>query len=502
MIRKLAAVFAVLLVIFAANTATAFDFSKIEKQVVEFQLDNGLRFVVLQDNEAPVVYFRTIVKVGGASDPRGMAGIAHMFEHMAFKGTREIGTNNPTEELAWMAVEDSLFGLILKEEAKLENADQARLDELRAELKTATDSATSFVETNAWGTIYQEYGGVDLNAGTGYDQTMYIANYPANRLELWFAMESDRFSNPVLREFYKEKEVIAEERRMSRESSPQGKLMEELLGAAFLAHPYGMSLIGPMSDINHYYRPEALAFFEQYYVPSNMVISIVGDVDINRVKKLAEQYFGPIPYQPAPMPVLTEEAPQNGFRKVVVKDKAQPIYITGFHIPGGNDPDFVALEALADYLGQGRTSLLYKDLVKEKKIAIQAAAFAGFPGDYYPTLFGVLAVPSKDHSNEENDQAIVEIIEKLKSEAIPEAEMEKIKARAKASLINQISNNGGWGGMASQLASHELLYGGWEKLFKRLDAINALTADDLKRVANKYLDINKRTTALLEPEEA
>jgi len=492
---------ALLFLLIFAVSAQAFDFSKIEKKVVEFELDNGLRFIVLEDKEAPVVYIRTIVKVGGANDPKGMAGLAHMFEHMAFKGTEEIGTTDLDMELRWMAVEDSLFGLILEEKAKREKADPARIAELEAALQEATDSATSYVETNQWGAIYQEHGGVGLNAGTGYDQTMYIANYPANRLELWFAMESDRFSSPVLREFYKEKQVIAEERRMSRESSPQGKMMEEMLGAAFLAHPYGTSLIGPMSDIQNYYRPEALAYFKEYYVPSNMVVSIVGDVDPGKVKKLAEKYFGDIPYKPAPKPVMTEEAPPNGIRKVIVKDKAQPVYFTGFHVPSGNHPDFVALEALADYLGQGRTSLLYKDLVKEKKIAIQAAAFAGYPGDYYPTLFGVFAVPSKDHTNEESDSAVVAIIEKVKSEVIPAEEMEKIKARAKASLINQISQNGGWGGMATQLASYELMYGGWEKLFRRLNAINALTAEDLQRVANEYLDLDKRTIALLEPEE-
>ncbi len=499
MIGKGLAVF--ILLVFAVSTQ-AFDFSKIENKVEEIKLDNGLRIVVLPDHEAPVIYIRTLVKVGGVNDPKGMAGLAHMFEHMAFKGTEEIGTTNLSMERRWMNVEDSLFELILEERAKMELANQDRLDELQAALQEATDSATSYVKTNEWGAIYQQEGGVGLNAGTGYDRTQYIANYPANRLELWFAMEADRFTHPVLREFYKEKQVIAEERRMSRESSPQGKLMEEMLGAAFLAHPYGMSLIGPMSDIQDYYRPAALAYFKEYYVPSNMVISIVGDVDPGKVKKFAKKYFGDIPYKPAPRPVLTKEAPQNGIREVIVKDKAQPIYFTGFHIPSANNPDFVALEALADYMGQGRTSMLYEDLVKQKKIAIQAVAFAGYPGDYYPTLFGIFAIPSKDHTNDENDSAVVAIIKKVKEETIPAADMEKIKARAKAQLINQMSRNGGWSGMASQLASYELMYGGWKNLFKRLDEINALTAEDLKRVANEYFDLDKRTIAVLEPEEA
>ncbi len=481
--------------------SSAFDFSQVENRVVEFTLKNGLKFLVYPDDEAPVVYIRTLVKVGGVNDPKGAAGLAHMFEHMAFKGTEEIGTNNLKMELKWMAVEDSLYGLILAEKAKREKADSARLTELEARMKDATDSAVSFVVTNEWGEIYGREGGVELNAGTGYDQTMYIANYPANRLELWMAMESQRFSKPVLREFYKEKNVIAEERRMTRESSPQGKLQEELISAAFTAHPYGQSLIGPMSDIQNYYRPEAEKFFKTYYVPNNMVIGIAGDVDPAHVKMLAEKYFAKIPAGPKPKPVLTAEAPQNGERTVIVKDNAQPVYFSAFHIPDINHPDFPALEALADYLGSGRTSPLYKTLVRDQKIAIAAQAFAGFPGSYYPTLFGILSVPSKDHTNAESDAEILKIIEKVKSEPIPADELEKIKARAKANFVNQISNTGGWMGIASQLAYYETFRDGWRNLFKELDKINALTAEDIQRVAREYLDISKRTVAMLEPLE-
>jgi predicted Zn-dependent peptidase len=482
-------------------TTQAFDFSQIEERVVEFTLDNGLKFVVLPDNEAPVVHIRTVVKIGGANDPKGAAGLAHMFEHMAFKGTTEIGTDNLELELKWMAVEDSLFGLILEEKAKMERSDSTRLAELQEQLRIATDSATSYVVTNEYANIYKSNGGVEMNAGTGYDRTFYVTNYPANRLELWMATESQRFTQPVLREFYKEKEVIAEERRSSREVSPFGKLRDELLAAAYVAHPYSRSLIGSMSEIKNFYRPEALAYYEEYYVPGNMVIGIVGDVKPKEVKKLAQKYFEHIPARPIPKPVMIVEAPQTAERKVVVKDKAQPIYFAAFHIPSANHPDFLALEALADYLGQGRTSLLYKKLVKEMKIATNTVSFAGTPADYYPCLFGVVAVPSKDHTNKEADTEIVKIIEDLKSEPIPKDELEKIKARAKASFVNQLAQNSGFTGMASALPTYELLYGGWRELFRYVDKINALTSEDIQRVAKEYLDITKRTVAFLEPED-
>jgi len=484
------------------STPMAFDFSSIESQVVEFKLDNGMKFIVLPKHDAPIVYIRLIVDVGGCNDPNDANGLAHMFEHMAFKGTKEIGTTNYKKEKKWMDEEDRLFGLILEERAKRELADSTRLAELEEQLKLATDSAMQYVVTNEFGQIYEREGGVNLNAGTGYDMTIYIANYPANKLELWMAMESDRFINPVLREFYKEKNVIAEERRMTRESNPQGKLQDELLATSFTSHPYGNSLIGPMSDIQNYYRPTAIEYFQKFYIPSNMVVSIVGDVDPDEVKHLAKKYFGKIPYKPKPRQVMTIEAPQVAERKTILKEKSQPLYWNSFHIPSINHPDMVALEALADYMGQGRTSLLYKSLVKEKKIAMEIHAFAGYPGSKYPTLFCILSLPSKDHTNVECDEEILKIIEQVKAKLIPEEELEKIKARAKANLVNELSNlSGFFSGLTFQLAYNELVRGDWRKLFRGLDEINALTPEDIQRVANEYLDVNKRTLALWESKD-
>ncbi len=489
-----------LLGIFSAPSA--FDFSSIESQVVEFSLDNGMKFIVLPKHDAPIAYFRLIVNVGGANDPNDASGMAHMFEHMAFKGTKEVGTTDYKKEKKWMDEEDRLARLILEEKAKRELADTTVLADLEKQLNLATDSAVQYIVTNEFSQIYESEGGVGMNAGTGYDWTVYIANYPANKLELWMAMESDRFINPVLREFYKEKNVIAEERRMGVESSPQGKLTEEMRAAAFRTHPYGQTIVGSMSDIQNFYRPTAVEYFEKYYIPNNIVVSIVGDVDPNEVKRLAKKYFGEIPFAPKPKQVMTVEAPQVSNRTVIVKDKAQPMYWSSFNIPSANHPDMVALEALADYVGQGRTSLLYKNLVKEKKIAMQAQAFAGYPGSKYPTLFCIISIPSKDHTNDESDTEILKIIEQVKAELIPMEELEKIKARAKANLINELSNlNGFASGLTFQLAYNELIRGDWRKLFGSLDEINALTPEDIQRVAIEYLDVNKRTLALLETEE-
>jgi predicted Zn-dependent peptidase len=487
------------LLLMAAGTASAFDFSDIESRVVEFRLNNGLKVLVLPREEAPVASFVTMVNVGGADDPKGSTGIAHLFEHMAFKGTKEIGTSNLSNELKWMAEEDRIFKQIFEEKAKGAAADTARLAKLEEELQKASDSAGQYVVPNEYGQIVEREGGVGLNAFTSYDVTAYHMSFPANRLELWMAMEADRFTNPVLREVYKEKHVIAEERRMRTESSPQGKLVEEFISAAYKAHPYHNSLVGHMSDIMNYNRMDALQFFKKYYVPSNMVVVIVGDVRPENVRQLAEKYLGKIPAGPKPAPILTEEPPQISERRITVRDKAQPVYLCGFPIPHSTHPDMPALEALADYLGQGRTSQLYKSLVKEKKLAIQAVAFAGFPGVKYPSLFGIYAMPAKDKTNAENEQEILAIIEKVKNELIPAEEVEKIKARAKANLINSMTGNED---LAMALATYEVVNGGWRKLFNAMEKVESLTPEDIKRVANQYLDANRRTVGMLEPEES
>ncbi len=495
--RKLEGWGILLILLLSYSTALSFDFTKVEDQVKEYQLDNGLKIIVMPRHDAPVASFITLVNVGGTDDPKGEGGIAHLFEHMAFKGTKTIGTTDYGKEKKWMDEEDRIYGQIRQEKARLDLADTARLTLLNNELQKMIDSAGQYVKVNEFGQIIDREGGVGLNAGTSYDNTVYYINYPANRAELWMAMESDRFLNPVLRELYKEKQVIAEERRMSRESSPMGKLQEELLAAAYTAHPYHRSLIGPMSDIQNYNRPDAMAFFKKYYVPRNMVIAIVGDVNPDEMYTMAKKYFGRIPAAPKPEPPMTIEAPQTAERRVIVRDKAQPIYFCAFHIPDGRSAEMTALDALADYLGQGRTSLLNKNLVKDQKIAVRAMAFAGFPGNKYPTLFGILAIPSKDHTNEENEAEIAKLVEKVKSDMISSDDMEKIKARAKANLINGLSSNQG---LAMQLAYYETILGDWRRLFHELDRVDALTPEDIKRVANEYLDWNHRTTGLLEPE--
>ncbi|MCB2229192.1 insulinase family protein [bacterium] len=475
-------------------SVSAFDFTEVENQVVEHTLNNGLKVLIVPRHEAPVASFVTWSNVGSVDDPKGYTGLAHMFEHMAFKGTTTLGTKDIDAELKAIALEDSLFMKLRAERNKGMLADSARVAELEEQYNAAREASYELVVPNEFGNVVDREGGVGLNAFTSSDQTVYFFSLPSNKVELWMALESERFLNPVLREMYKERDVVAEERRMRTESNPIGKAIEEFLALSFKAHPYGVPGIGHMSDIMYYSRLEAKAFFEKYYGPSNLTIAVVGDVNPKDVIKLAEKYWGRIPYRPAPERIATVEPKQIGERRMVMEDPAQPVYLAGWHIPEITHPDRTAVDMLMQYLGQGRTSKLYESMIKEKKIAIQVGAFSGFPGDKYATMCLMYAMPSQGHDNYECEEEIFAAVEKAKSELVTPEDLDKMRARAKASFINSIASNNG---LAMQLCQAQQYYGDWREMFKQLDDINAVTAEDIQRVANEYLTKDNRVVVMM-----
>jgi predicted Zn-dependent peptidase len=286
-----------------------------------------------------------------------------------------------------------------------------------------------------------------------------------------------------------------EERRRSVESVPTGRLIEEFLAAAYKAHPYGTEVIGHMSDLEGLSRADAEAFFKKYYNPSNLTIALVGDVDPQQARVWAEKYFARIPKGPRPEPVLTVEPPQLGERRIVVEDQSQPFVVIGFHKSSINHPDNAVFDAMTDVMGSGRTARLYKTLVKEKRIAVQASASQGMPGEKYPGLYVVYAVPSKGHTHEECEQALLAEIEKLKTEPVTPEELKKAKTRARAGLIRQLGSNSG---LAQQLTYYQVVTGDWRNLFRQLDRIDKVSADDILRVARETFVRKNRTVGVIE----
>jgi predicted Zn-dependent peptidase len=424
------------------------------------------------------------MNVGSVDDPGGQTGLAHMFEHMAFKGTPTIGTKNwPAEKAAMDAVE-VVYDRLDAERNKGPRADPKKIDAIQTELEAAMEKADSYVEPNEYDRVVESNGGLDMNAGTGEDSTNYYYSFPSNRIELWFLLESERFYHPVFREFYKERDVVREERRMRVESSSQGKLVEALSATAFAAHPYHNEPGGWGSDIEHFRRPDAERFYKQYYVPANMTLGIAGDVNPAEARRLAEKYFGRLAARPLPSQYRTVEPPQEGVKRVTVASPSQPFLILAYKRPDRHSPDDAALSVLDAVLSDGRTGLIYKDMVRDKQMALGAGSQPQFPGGKYPSLFLLYAAPSTGRSAEENEKELYQIIQQVKTTKVDAETLGRVKTKLRAALIRKLGSNTG---LAVELCTYYVNYGDWRKLFTELDDYDKVTADDVQRVAQTYL---------------
>ena len=484
-------------VFFVAAGMGQTEFRDIQSRVSDFTLANGMKFIVLERHQTPVASFLTYADVGSAQETKGITGLAHIFEHIAFKGTQTTGTKDYAKEKPALDKIDQAFHALGDERRKGAKADQAKLKQLEQDFKKAQEEAGKFVVNNEFMEAVERAGGQGLNATTAVDRTNYFFSLPSNEMELWFYLESDRFLHPVFREFYKERDVVMEERRLG-ESQPMGKLIEDLLSVAYKAHPYGEPTVGHMSDLQSITRADAEAFFKKYYTPSNLIGVVVGDVDTKRVRTLAETYFGRIPSSPKPDPLRTVEPPQTGERRVRMTLQSQRVVLITYHKPDINHPDNAVYSAISNLLSQGRSSRLQRALVRDKKVATQAAGISNFPGMKYPNLFVFFAFTAPGHSNEEVEKAFDAETERLKTELVSQSELDGIKRRARASFIHSLDSNFM---LAFQLSTFQAVTGDWHDLFKQLDKINAVTAEDIQRVAKVTFTRDNKTVGTIEPIE-
>ncbi|HEY6291207.1 MAG TPA: pitrilysin family protein [Terriglobia bacterium] len=472
------------------------DLASLEKRVTVKVLDNGLTVIICERHEAPVVSFFTYVDVGADREYPGTTGLAHMFEHMAFKGTDKIGTTNWPAEKAALAQVETAYAAYDRERRKEFGRDDQKVAELEKAWKQAITAADQYVVPHAFDTIVEENGGVGMNAFTTSESTNYVYSFPSNRVELWAYLESERFLQPAFREFYKERDVVFEERRMRTDSDPNGRLFEQFLGTAFIAHPYGRPVIGWPSDLRTFSATDAEHFFDKYYVASNMTVAIVGDVTPSEVMPIIEKYFGRLPKQPKPEMLATVEPPQQSEREVILHEQAQPFYVEGYHKPSGrNTKTEPAFDALQDLMSNGRTSRLYRSLVRDKKIAAFAGGFNDFPGAKYPDLFVFFAVPTPGHTPEELQAAIRAEIERLKNDDISDEELKMVKTRVKADLMRSLQSNEG---LANQFATNQGQFGDWREFFHESDRIDKLTKADIRQAAQQTFVDSNRVVGIIE----
>jgi predicted Zn-dependent peptidase len=488
---------ALLAVAMAFADAQAQDLKSFEQRTTTKVLPNGLTLIVCERPEAPVFSYSTFIDAGSVNDPSGQSGLAHMFEHLAFKGTSEIGTTNYAAEKVALAKVEDANNAYEAEYLKAVGRDEKKLAELRQKLKDAEDEAHKFVIPNQFSDVAERNGAEGLNAETGLDETKFFWSMPENRLELWAWLESGRLADVAPREFYKERDVVNEERRMSVDSNPIGRLLEQFVATAYVAHNYGRSNIGWPSEVSQINATEAMEFHKKYYVGANVVVAIVGDVKASDVMPMLERYFSRVPAGPKPEEMTTVEPKQFAEKTVAIREQTQPFYLEGYHRPDYRDPDDSVYDAISDILSNGRVSRLYRSLVRDQQIAAEAQGFSPFPGDKYPGLFAFYAVPLPGHTPAEMRDAIHREIEKLKTADVTGEELAMFKTRTRAGLLRGLADNQG---LANSLTEYQTRYGDWRELFRQLDRVDKVTKADIRRVANQVFVASNRTEAWIESE--
>lgn len=460
--------------------------------VVRHVLDNGMTFLVLPRSQAPTVSLVVHYPVGSVNEHLGNTGIAHVLEHMLFKGSREIGTTDPALEAPLLAAADVAHDSLLAELSR-PRPDTARVRRFTEAVASLEDQAEAYAVPNEYDRILSSAGARGLNATTSHEATRYFVELPANRLELWFALESDRMRNPVLRGFHTELDVVYEERRMRLETSPGGLVQTALLATAFQVHPYGVPVIGHAADLEYMSRGQVTEYFRDYYGARNAVAAIVGDVDPDRVVEWAEEYFGTVPAGRAAPPVLAREPVQAGERRITVEFDAEPRLMIGWRAVSGLHEDAPALNMLASLLTAGRSTRLYKRLVSGDRSAIHVSAYLG-PGFAHPGLFMVTAVPKSPHTTHELEVSIYQELDKIRTAAPDSSALARIKNQIRAGEFRRLSSSLE---LAMQLAESEASFGDWRETFRLSRRILEVTPEDVRRVAMKYLVNRNRTVATM-----
>ena len=470
--------------------------TSLEQKVQQFQLDNGLTLLVVERHDSPTFTAYMTIGVGSADEMAANRGVAHLLEHMRFKGTKQIGTRDYVAEKPLLDAIDQT-ALCLQQARRDPQSDPEQIERLQQQLSKLQQQQRTLVVKDEFSQIYARHGGVGFNAFTGKDLTSYLISLPANKLELWMALEADRMQNAVLREFYTEREVILEERRRNYESKPSGMMYEALLSTAFRVHPYRHPVIGWTSDILNLSKAQTADFLHRYYAPINTVIALVGDVDAEEAKALVERYFGQIsPGEKIP-PVTAVEPAQCGERRTEVRFDAQSQLLVAFHKPTLPSVDDYAFDLLGQLLTEGPTSRLYKSLVLEQQLATSVTSY-GAPGGRYDNLFVLSLTPRQPHTTAELERALYQQLDQLKRQLLDADELERVCKRLRADRLRYLRTNNG---LANMLTRFQVIADDWRYLVDYDQQVAQLTAQDLQRVAQRWLTGDNRTVITLVQEK-
>ncbi len=471
--------------------------------VEERTLSNGMKLLMVERHHSPAVAGGWVARVGSVNERPGITGIAHLFEHMMFKGTPTIGTSDAKRDAEIIERQEQVRDAMRLEEGKMrlalrrgeiddlakpENKTE-RYRELEVKFKELIDAQRKVLVKNEFGRIYTTAGASGMNAFTSNDMTGYFITVPANKLELWAWMESERLLRPVFREFYAERDVVFEERRMRTESTPLGKFQESLEALFWESHPYGWPVIGWPSDIPAITKAQADEFYALHYAPQNITLILVGDFKADEAVKLCERYFGRISRGERNAPeVVTLEVPQKVEKRMNAEAEANPQVDILWHTPAAGHPDAYALEVLAAVLS-GRSGRLHKALVLGDEVA--TSAFAHQMARKYAGMFNIGGEAKDPKTPGDVEASIYVQVERLKNEPISARELQKVKNNFAAMAVRRTSSNFH---LLVQLIQYEG-GGDWKSINTEIPGILKVTAEDVQRVTGKYLKRDNRTVA-------
>jgi len=467
----------------------------LEKKVIKTKLKNGLTVLMLERHLSQTVSLYIRHRIGAIDEQNGQSGAAHLLEHMMFKGTTTIGAKKYSAEKIILDEIEKTGNLLDMEKRKAPKSDQKVIEKLSRRLKILQDEHKKYFTPNEIDRLYTENGGLDMNASTGQDVTTYHVSLPANKIELWARIESDRLLNPVFREFYTERDVVMEERRQRVESDPDGKLYEQFMSTAYKIHPYGRPIIGWEKDLMNLSPDSVREIFSKYKNPESIVIAVVGDIKPQETLKLIEKYFGRIPAAKENKYLIPEEPQQTEERKVKVKFDANPMMIIGFHKPNAPAREDYVFDVLDTILTSGRTSRLFKKMVTDRQIAKSVTSINGIPATRYPNLFTIFSQPRHPHTNLELEEMILQEIENIKTSPVTSEELTKAKNIIKTEYIKDLDSNSE---IASMLTYYEVLLGDYRYISEYPQNIDQVTAEDIMKVAEVYLTKTNRTISVLE----
>jgi len=457
-------------------------------RVKTFTLENGMRFVVLERSVSPTVSFVSYADVGAVDEEDGKTGIAHFLEHLAFKGTERVGSKDYGKERQILQKIEVLE--LKRAEILSDTHSKQALEQIQNEILNYEAQAEQLVNPNEFSKIIQKQGAVGLNAATSMDATQYFYNFPSDKLELWFGMESERFRSPVFRQFTKERDVVLEERRLRVDNSSIGKFLEEFSLTAFESHPYRRPVIGFEQDIRRLTRADLREFFQKHYTPSNLCFAIVGNVKAERVKELAETYFtGFSNTAPSANKIIPIEPEQKAQKDFSLKLGAEPWYAEGYHVPGINHPDSPSLQIASSVLSGGRTSRLYRELIEKQQVAITSFFGTGFPGDKYPNLGIFYALPAPGRSLNDLQKAGNQEMYKM-TQNVRADEVERVKKSARSSVFKVFQSNES---MASILAEFAVKTGDPLNAFRNIHALELVDEREVERVCGAIFRDKNRT---------